>query len=357
MEAYFHSLVRGERRGLIPGLLRAGCWTLSVPYGWAVRGRNWLFDHGWKKTLHAEVPVISVGNLTVGGTGKTPCVEYLARFFRRRNIRPAILSRGYKGFSHGNDEALLLHENLPDVPHLQGADRVTLARLAVEELRSDILILDDGFQHRSLHRDLNLLLIDATCPWGHGHLLPRGLLREPVSAVKRADMVLVTRCDQAGSQEIREICEHVWYHAPRTPVLETTHRPGPWINAAKKTVPLAALADRPWAAFCGIGNPDAFRRSLTQLGGQLCAWRTFPDHHNYDDGDLEDLRRWANQQPKDAVLVTTQKDLVKLRVDSMHDRELWALQVQLHLMTHPAVLEDRLLAMIEPARIRTRLGA
>ena len=121
MEAYFHSLVRGDKQGLGPAFQRAGLWALSQPYGWAVRGRNWLFDHGWKRSFRAAVPVISVGNLTVGGTGKTPCVEYVARFFRRHNLRVAILSRGYgSGSAGGNDEAKVLAQNLPDVPHLQG---------------------------------------------------------------------------------------------------------------------------------------------------------------------------------------------------------------------------------------------
>src|SRR4029077_10261881 len=140
--------------------------------------RNLAFDHGWKTSVKVGVPVVSVGNLTLGGTGKTQCVEYLAKLFRGNDLQVAILSRGY-GMDRGpNDEALVLEENCPDVPHLQGPDRATLAQTAIEELESDLLILDDGFQHRRLHRDLDIVLIDATCPWGLGYLFPRGLLRE-----------------------------------------------------------------------------------------------------------------------------------------------------------------------------------
>ncbi len=131
------------------------------------------------------MPVVSIGNLTAGGTGKTPCVEYVVRFYRALDRRVAILSRGYGGDGARNDEALVLEENLPDVPHLQGADRVALAHIAIEELESEIVVLDDGFQHRRLARDLDLVLIDATAPWGHGYLLPRGLLREPPGSLKR----------------------------------------------------------------------------------------------------------------------------------------------------------------------------
>ena len=145
-------MLAGERRGLGAALQRSGLRVASGPYGWAVAIRNGLFDHGWKVAEHAGVPVVSVGNLTVGGTGKTPCVEYVARFFRQQDRRVAILSRGYGSEQGPNDEALVLEENLPDVPHLQGADRVALAQTAVEELESEVLVLDDGFQHRRLWR-------------------------------------------------------------------------------------------------------------------------------------------------------------------------------------------------------------
>ena len=174
----FHALISGRKRGPTAALLRGTLRLASMPYGWAAAVRNKLFDWGWKGSTRVEVPVVSVGNLTLGGTGKTPCVEYVCRFYRGLDLRVGILSRGY-GVEHGpNDEALVLEENLPDVPHLQGPDRVALARTAIEELESEILVLDDGFQHRRLARDLDVVLVDATDPWGHGYLFPRGLLRE-----------------------------------------------------------------------------------------------------------------------------------------------------------------------------------
>src|SRR5947199_10786584 len=183
--AKFHDLVSGRASGVGPALARLGLRAASLPYGAAVRLRNRLYDRGWKRTQRSAAPVVSVGNLTLGGTGKTPCVEYLARFYRGRDVRVAILSRGYgagvpaQRVVGPNDEALVLEENLPDVPHLQGADRVALAGVAVEELEAELLILDDGFQHRRLGRDLDVVLLDATEPFGHGRLFPRGLLREP----------------------------------------------------------------------------------------------------------------------------------------------------------------------------------
>src|SRR6516165_3548800 len=144
-EARFRALVSGRARGPGAALLRGGLWLASLPYGLAVRLRNGMYEWGWKERRKAPVPVVSVGNLTVGGTGKTPCVEHVARFYRARGLRVAVLSRGYGSERGRNDEAMVLEENLPDVPHLQGPDRVALATTAIEELESDALVLDDGF--------------------------------------------------------------------------------------------------------------------------------------------------------------------------------------------------------------------
>jgi tetraacyldisaccharide 4'-kinase len=308
--------------------------------------RNALFDRGWKRSVRAEVPVVSVGNLTLGGTGKTPCVEYVARFFRQLERRVALLSRGY-GSEHGpNDEALVLEENLPDVPHLQGADRVALARTAVEELESEVLVLDDGFQHRRLARDLDLVLVDATQPWGHGHLFPRGLLREPRSSLRRAHLVLLTRCDQVSASDRGRLREEIARHAAGVPLVETTHRPIEWVNAERTPAALDCIAGRPTAAFCGIGNPQAFRHTLHALGIAAEALRTYPDHHAYKRADVEELRAWAGQQARDAVIVTTQKDLVKLRLIQLAGRELWALRIGLHVEAGEDVLQQRLRSVL-----------
>ena len=329
MNDAFHALIRGDRAGTGPTLQRAGLWGLSLAYRLGTKLRNEAFERGWRTIHKVEVPVVSVGNLTVGGTGKTPCVEYVARFYRQLDRQVALLSRGYGSEAGRNDEALVLEENLPDVPHLQGADRASLARIAIEELESDILVLDDGFQHRRLHRDLDLVLIDATCPWGHGHLLPRGLLREPIGSLKRAHAVMLTRCDLVSAEEVQAIRETVTRVKPEMPIVESTHRPAQWRNASQLTAALEAMNGRPIAAFCGLGNPEAFRQTLVKLGLNVMAWRTYPDHHPYAKDDIEDLRTWARQLPADAAVVTTQKDLVKIRLDRLGERELWALQIHL----------------------------
>jgi tetraacyldisaccharide 4'-kinase len=343
----FLALVRGQRRGLWPALQRLALRCGSVPYGLAVRARNAAYALGWCRIERATVPVISVGNLTVGGTGKTPCVEYVADFYRAREWRVAILSRGYGSAGGASDEALVLEENLPDVPHLQGPDRVALARAAVEELESEVLVLDDGFQHRRLARNLDIVLIDASDPWGEGYLLPRGLLREPPSSLRRAHAIVLTRTDQVAPDVLAGLHAHIARLTPNAPRIESVHRPEQLVNG-DRSAPLAALRDRPVVAFCGIGNPEAFRRTLTDLGAHLTDFRVFPDHHPYLRADVETLAAWAGHLPPDGLVVTTQKDLVKLRpLDRLSGRPLWAVRVRLALGAGREAL-DRLLEGVAP---------
>ena len=344
------AVVRGEARGVAPALQRLGLSAASIPYGIAVRLRNLGYDRGWLRTHRVPTPVVSVGNLTVGGTGKTPFVEHVAGYYRRRDVRVAVLSRGYGAESGPNDEALVLEENLPDVPHLQGKDRVALAQAAIEELESELLVLDDGFQHRRLFRDLDFVLIDATQPWGHGRLLPRGLLREPKSGLRRAHLVALTRCDQVGEADKARLRQEVARLAPGVPVIETTHRPVGLVNADGETAPLEALRGRPVAAFCGVGNPESFRRTLTDCGADVRAFRVYPDHHAYTRADVDELRDLARRLPADCHVVVTQKDLVKLRLSRLGDRPLWSLRVRLHVEAGADELERRLEAALGERR-------
>ena len=293
-------------------------FALSQIYQIAIQVRLFL----WRTRIFRDhtlgCQVVSIGNLSLGGTGKTPCVEYVARFYRERELQVAILSRGYAADAGPNDEAMVLEENLPDVPHLQGADRAALADAAVEELEAELLVLDDGFQHRRLHRDLDIVLIDATSPPHRDWLFPRGALREPASSLKRAHAILLTRCDQVSEAEVNAIREWIGVRAPGVPIATTEHRPiANELNGA--TV----------GAFCGIGNPEAFRRTLESLGAKIAVFRNFPDHHAYSREDVDDLRAWANELPEDAVIATTQKDWVKLRLAELSDRPLHTVRIEM----------------------------
>lgn len=335
-------IVSGQRRGLGATLARRMLAAASVPYALAMRLRNLLFDLGWKRVHRAAVPVISVGNLTLGGTGKTPAVEWLARYYRARGQRVAVLSRGYGQSVGRNDEALVLEENLPDVPHLQGKDRVALAQTAVAELDSEILLLDDGFQHRRLHRDLDLVLIDATDPWGQAWVFPRGRLREPQSRLRQASVVALTRCDQVSAPELQQLRAEVTRLAPKSLLVESIHSPDCLRDTNGTEEALTALRERPVAAFCGLGNPDAFFRTVVSLGADLRMRRTYEDHYPYRREDVEELNNWADGLPPDAWVVTSQKDLVKLRLTHLRERPLWAVRIAWRLTAGEAELQARL---------------
>jgi tetraacyldisaccharide 4'-kinase len=311
----------------------------------------WLREALRKKPIQLARPVISVGNLTVGGTGKTPAVAWIARWLRDRDIRVTLLSRGYGADDNRqNDEALLLEELLPDVPHLQGPDRVETGKTAIDELESQLLLLDDGFQHRRMARDLDLVLIDATCPWGHGHLLPRGLLREPVGGLRRAHAVLLTRCDQVDAARLADLRAFLQRKFPDLPVVLTRHHAvGLAREGEDDLLPLDGLRGRDVAAFSGIGRPEAFRKTLEQIGARVIEQRVFPDHFAYDRNSVRDLRHWASSLPEGTVMACTRKDLVKLRMPDLGGRPLYAPHVELEILEGQDTLEALLERQCETA--------
>ncbi|APW63137.1 tetraacyldisaccharide 4'-kinase [Paludisphaera borealis] len=341
----FLRLVRGETKGPVACLGRFGLGLGSVGYRAAVAVRNAAFDRGLKTIYRASVPVISVGNVTLGGTGKTPMVEWLARWYRERGVRVCIISRGYGQDGAINDEGLVLEENLPDVPHLQDPDRVKLAHVAVEELETELIILDDGFQHRRLARDLDLVLLDALDPFGLGRLFPRGLLREPVSSIRRGHAVILSRADLVSDDRRREIRAEVRRRAGAVPLLEARHRPRDLVDGDGEPSALDGLSGARVAAFCGIGNPEGFRRTLEGLCGEVVGFRGFPDHHPYTADDVDSLGRWADGLGVNLVL-TTQKDLVKLRTSTLGDARLRALRIELEILESAEPLETLLATLL-----------
>jgi tetraacyldisaccharide 4'-kinase len=330
--AEFRELVSGRRNGIgaavLRGLLRAG----EVPYTLAVTGRNRRYDSGRASVQRVSVPVVSIGNLTLGGTGKTPLVKWLARWLRQRDIRVAIVSRGYGASAgHENDEALELRQSLPDVPHVQNPDRVAGARRAVDEFHSQVILLDDGFQHRRLARDLDIVLLDALEPFGFDHVFPRGTLREPVAGLRRAHVVCLSRADTISASEREAIHRRVGQIAPHAAWCELAHAASGVVDAAGQSQPLDVLAGRRVAAFCGIGNPAGFRHTLEATGCELVAWRVFPDHHAYTEADLATVYGAAADARAD-LLVSTHKDLVKIRQPAIGDVPLWAVTIAIQFL-------------------------
>jgi tetraacyldisaccharide 4'-kinase len=343
--AWYARLVGGQETGPKAELARTVLTLASFPYGAVVAARNWSYDRGLIRSYHAEIPVVSVGNLTLGGTGKTPMVEWIARWFRQRGVRVAILSRGYGATDGLNDEGRVLEDNLPDVPHLQNPDRAASAQIATRELQAELIVLDDGFQHRYLARNLDLVLLDALDPFGAGRLFPRGLLREPVGSLKRASLVVLSRSDQKSAAERAAIRSQAERSAGPLRWVETRHAPLDLIDGENQASELSLLQGRRVAAFCGIGNPEAFRRTLLPLVSSVCDLRSFPDHHAYTDDDVGSLERWARDLAADLVL-TTQKDLVKLRASVLGHIPLRALRIGLDVMSGCEIMDDVLARLV-----------
>lgn len=329
----FRKIVSGEQTGVLAAVTRSVLGLLEYPYRWAVERRNARFDQGVAEITQVGTPVISVGNLTVGGTGKTPFVAWVADWFRRRGEKVAIISRGY-GARGGapNDESLELAARLPDVPHLQNPDRIAAARHAIAKDLGHLLILDDAFQHRRIARDLDIVLLDALEPFGYGHLLPRGLLREPVAGLARAQVVALSRSDAVNEARREEIRREVERHAPHAVWVELVHQPQQLISADGNTLSLDELKGQRIAAFCGIGNPEGFRHTLATCGFTVTSFLELPDHCAYAERDLARLRAWLEPLPVQYA-ICTRKDLVKIQSPTLVDKRVLALDICLEI-TH-----------------------
>jgi tetraacyldisaccharide 4'-kinase len=335
----FRELVSGRRRDLAARLSRAALGMLEIPYCLVVSRRNRRFDRGITPSHRVSVPVVSVGNLTLGGTGKTPLVEWIARWFRKRSVRVSIVSRGY-GAEAGdrNDEARELEQKLPDVPHVQDADRVAAANIAIEELETQLIVLDDGFQHRRLGRDLDIVLLDALEPFGFEHVFPRGTLREPLRGLCRADAVILSRADMLAPAERERIRRRVAQLAPKAVWAEIRHAPVELLSAGGQTKAINELRHLKLAAFCGVGNPAGFRHTLESCGYELVGFRDFPDHHRFSRDDIESLAAWARTLGADAT-VCTHKDLVKIGLENLGGGPLWALRVGIEFLAGSEAIE------------------
>ena len=336
---------------------------LSLVFGAAVNIRSALYRTGVFKTQIVGVPVISVGNITTGGTGKTPLVEWIASRLADRGHRVCVLTRGYRranpservvvsdgerivaDIEQSGDEAMMLARSLAGKAAVVcDSNRAVGARWAIDNLNPDVLILDDGFQHVRLGRDLDIVTVDATNPWGGGRLLPAGTLREPIDSLGRADCILVTRSGEvieAGLQErIRQATDAPIF-CSTTVITRITPLESPDLEVERE-----GLRRHPVGAFCGIGNPSAFFQQLGAAGFDLRHTEVFRDHHKYSQTDIDRLTRRATEAGAQA-LITTAKDAVKL-ASMRFMLTCYVTEVEMQIPE-----ADRLLALIDDA-IETR---
>ncbi len=316
----FIDLISGQQRGAGAALKRAFLRLASWPFALGAVTRLGLYRCGLLRRHRAELPVICVGNLTTGGTGKTPAVAWVVQALQQAGRKPAIVSRGYKASASGNDEQRVLEELCPGVLHVQNPDRVQGAASAKQQ-GADVVVLDDGFSHVRLQRNLDILLFDALNPFGFGRMLPRGLLREPVRNVRRARFAIFTRADVATPQRLRDLEDTIRCKGFVGGIAHGAHMPTTLVDLATgRELPPTDLAGKIVAPFCGIGNPVGFQRTLEKLGAVICGLGVLrlDDHAQVAGREFERqvmpfLDAAKEQGAK--VALCTQKDAVKLRAN------------------------------------------
>jgi len=309
-EIFWRKLVTSESRSSSDKMLRSILSAASFFYSTAISLRNTLYDKSIIKTVKVPAAVVSIGNITTGGTGKTPLVAWLCNYFTGQNVRTAVLTRGYKIKNDIADEPAMLAKASPNATVLVNPDRVAAAKRAINENKAKLLVMDDGFQHRKLARDVNIVAIDATEPFGHEKLLPAGLLREPLDSLKRADAVIITRANQNSPEKIDEIKKRILAIKPDMVFAAAVHKPK-YVKLIKdKQLPLSQLAGKKIYAFCGIGNPDAYFQTLKDMSLNIVGTKVYNDHHVYTNEDIAAIYEDA-QYKKAEFVITTHKDWIK----------------------------------------------
>ncbi len=313
VKQFLHAIATDRNGSFWAAPIRGLLWLASFVYCAGQKMILLVYQSGVVKPLKLPLPVISVGNITLGGVGKTPLVMRLAGHLRDQGRRPVILVRGYMASrgSASSDEVLLMEKKLPGVPVRAGRDRVRSALDALRKREGDVFLLDDGFQHWPLARDLDIVAVDCRQEFGNGHLLPRGILREPVNALKRADLFVLTKAD-VPTERRAMVRRRLAAVNPRAPVITSYHKAAGLKSLGEKDpLSLDSIKGRRVFAFCSIGDPDSFRRMILGLGGEIAVLHDFIDHHVYNARDVEMLISRAEYARSD-LLMTTEKDEVKL---------------------------------------------
>ena len=317
-EDSFRKLISGQTRGPVADILRFLLVVISLVYGGTVKFRNFLYCKKWFKVYRAQVPVISIGNITTGGTGKTPVVIWICNLLKEKGVLCGILTRGYKTSKESilktqscGDEPALFTKSCPDARLVINSDRIEGANDAVSLFGVKALVLDDGFQHRRLGRDINIVTIDATNPFGYGKVLPAGFLREPVSCLTRASAVIITRCDQVEENILNDIEKKLLVINPNLTIARSLHCPVCAVSSGDNEISLEELKGKSVFAFCGIGNPDAFFNTVRGLGVNLVSSRIYNDHYHYREECLKAIYEYARVCDVDLIL-TTEKDWTKI---------------------------------------------
>lgn len=375
LELYTIDVILGRRAGAGAAVYGAFLQTLSWLFSLIVQARLWLYRHRIFHDQPLGCLVVVVGNLTVGGTGKTPVVEKFARALRDRGRKVAILSRGYKSKSapfwkkwwwglthtaeppprivsdgtnvlldseHAGDEPFMLARNLPGVVVLVDKNRVKAGAFAIKKFGCDTLVLDDGFQYLPLKGSLNLLLVDKTNPFGNGHLLPRGILREPIKHLDRANYIFLTKSNGQRDADLESL---IAQNHPGADIIECAHRPqylqrhGTPAGSLEARQPLSWLKGRRVLAFSGIATPESFEKFLRDLGALVVARERYLDHYRFDETDIADLGALAQREGAEC-LVTTEKDAVRIADNQVWPLPLYYLRLEIEIIRGAADFDE-----------------
>lgn len=372
LEQWGTEVIFGRARGFRAAMMRLFLWSLSGLYRFGVAKRLGHYRNGKKPQKYLGTQVISIGNLTVGGTGKTPVVELFARTLRERGRKPAILSRGYKSkklnkaqqwkrrvggepipvdempkvvsdggdplidVKYAGDEPWMLAKNLPGVSVVVDKNRVKGGGFAVGELEADILILDDGLQYLNLAHSTDVILVDQSAPFGTGQMLPRGTLREPAKNLIRADYIFITKCDGSSNEELIRKMRRYNKHAD---IMECTHGPQHLENLfTGEQVSLDFLAKKYVAAISGIAVPESFEKILRNLGARVEFHRVFSDHHSFNQKEIDRFMNRCVERDIE-LIITTEKDAVRFMKPTELDVPIYFLRIEVDILEGQEVWE------------------
>ena len=381
LERWGADVIFGRAKGFRAAMTRFLMRALSGVFRALVQLRLWKYRTGWKPQHHLGTRVVAIGNITVGGTGKTPVVELLARTLRERGRKVAILSRGYKSrkldkpqtwndrssgrkipsddmpkvvstgsallldSKYAGDEPFMLAKNLEGVSVVVDKNRVKGGRFAISQLDADTLVLDDGMQYLDLAHGLDVVLVDSGAPFGTGAMLPRGTLREPPKNLKRASYILLTKCNGHSNEEL---VRRIRKHNPVAGIIECTHGPIHLENVfTREREPLEFLRDKWVGAISAIAVPEAFEGSLEKLGAKVEIRRRFADHHRFNRKDVEKFMQRCVERDME-VIVTTEKDAVRFPRPRSIDVPVYFLRIEVEILKGAEVWEDLIERLCHP---------
>ena len=345
IKLYMLSIMKGKRKGffalIVKGVMRFFSWFYALAIGIV----DWAYRSGLRRIHKVGAPVVSVGNITLGGTGKTPFTIFLARYLSEKGEKPAVLIRGY-----GDDERKMLRDELPDVPVFIGQDRVKSAMSALTDKRN-VIILDDGFQHRRIDRDLNIVMLDSESLLEEGLLFPRGTLREPLASLERSDILVLSKIDKVDDEGKSKILRKLKDIAPDKLVVTARHRIAYLNDVTGAVYSVESLAGQNVCLVSGIADPDYFAGCVKELGAVIASRYDYVDHYDYRQRDIDRITAdvWSKKLER---VITTKKDYVKMqRLDlSRLEEKLFIMDMEMDIVEGKEDLIGRLNSVVSSKR-------